>query len=107
MCTLCDAGLLQDHAGSRRRFLKATAASGFAAAGLNLLTPRPASADDGKEKEPEDSGGRFVTVAPGVSFAITPTVHAYAYVQLPIYQYVNGVQLTSDWSATGGVSIQF
>jgi hypothetical protein len=36
MCTLCDAGLLQDHTGSRRRFLKATAATGFAATGLNL-----------------------------------------------------------------------
>ncbi|MFL6665515.1 MAG: amidohydrolase family protein, partial [Rhizobacter sp.] len=55
MCTLCDAGFPQDHARSRRRFLKATTATGFAAAGLNLLTPRAAGAYD--EREPEDSGG--------------------------------------------------
>lgn len=63
--------------------------------------------DKGAQAEPQDSGGRFVTAAPGISFAITPDVHAYAYVQLPIYERVNGVQLTADWSATGGISVQF
>ena len=56
MCRLCDAGLPQDHSGSRRGFLKATAATGIAAAGLNLLAPPPASAHDGRP--PEDSGRR-------------------------------------------------
>jgi len=31
----------------------------------------------------------------------------YGYVQLPIYQYVNGVQLTADWAALAGVSWRF
>ena len=56
MCKLCDAGVPQDHSGSRRNFLKATTATGLAAAaGLGLLTPRAAAA--GEDKEPEDSGG--------------------------------------------------
>jgi cytosine/adenosine deaminase-related metal-dependent hydrolase len=74
MCTLCDAGLLQDHAGSRRRFLKATAASGFAAAGLNLLAPRAASAEGGRE--PEDSGdhGRRYLIRGGAVMSMDPKV---------------------------------
>jgi hypothetical protein len=27
----------------------------------------------------------------------------YGFVQLPLYQYVNGTQLTADWSAVAGV----
>ncbi len=46
MCTLCDAGTPQDHSAPRRKFLKASAATGFAVGGLSLLTPRPASADN-------------------------------------------------------------
>jgi hypothetical protein len=47
MCTLCDEGIPQSHSTSRRDFLKATAATGAAAASLNLFAPRPAGADGG------------------------------------------------------------
>ena len=47
MCRLCDEGLPQSHSGSRRDFLKATAATGVAAAGLDLFAPRPAVAAGG------------------------------------------------------------
>jgi cytosine/adenosine deaminase-related metal-dependent hydrolase len=75
MCTLCDAGLPQDHSGSRRRFLKATAATGFAATGLNLLSPRAASADD-DGKQPEDSGapGRRYLIRGGAVMSMDPKV---------------------------------
>jgi hypothetical protein len=63
--------------------------------------------DSGTEAEPEDSGGQFLTLSPGLSYALSPQVQLYGYVQLPLWQRVNGVQLTSDWSATGGVSVQF
>jgi hypothetical protein len=26
---------------------------------------------------------------------------------LPVYQYVNGVQLTADWAAVAGLSVRF
>src|SRR6266700_2782273 len=57
MCKLCDEGKPQDHTGSqlgRRDFLKATAATGVAAAGLNLFAARPAAAAVGDP--PADSG---------------------------------------------------
>jgi predicted porin len=63
--------------------------------------------DSGPEAEPQDSGGQFLTLAPGVSYALSPAMQVYAYVQVPLWQRVNGVQLTSDWSATAGLSVQF
>ena len=63
--------------------------------------------DSGQQAEPEDSGGQFVFASPGVSVALTKAVQLYGFVQLPIYQYVNGVQLTADWSAVLGVSARF
>jgi len=31
----------------------------------------------------------------------------YGFVQLPLYQYVNGVQLTADWAVAAGISARF
>lgn len=63
--------------------------------------------DRGLEAEPQDSGGRFVSLSPGVSYAIAKNLQLYAFVQKPLYQYVNGVQLTADWSALAGVNVRF
>ena len=41
MCVLCDEGRPRKHFGSRRNFLKGAAATGLAAAGLNLFTAHP------------------------------------------------------------------
>jgi hypothetical protein len=63
--------------------------------------------DKGSEAEPANTGGHVLAIAPGASFAITNSVQLYGFVQLPLYQYVNGVQLTADWAAVAGVSAQF
>jgi hypothetical protein len=63
--------------------------------------------DRGSEAEPEDTGGQFVFVSPGASYALTRNLQLYGFVQLPIYQYVNGVQLTADWAAVAGLSSRF
>jgi hypothetical protein len=63
--------------------------------------------DTGVNAEPEDTGGKFLFVTPGVSYALTRSLQLYAFVQVPIYQYVNGVQLTSDWAALAGASWRF
>ena len=65
------------------------------------------SRDSGAQAEPEDTGGRFLFVSPGISYALTKTTQVYAFVQQPLYQYVNGVQLTADWSALVGISARF
>jgi hypothetical protein len=46
-------------------------------------------------------------MSPGVSYAIAPKTQIYAFVQKPIYQYVNGVQITADWSLLVGLSSRF
>jgi hypothetical protein len=63
--------------------------------------------DGGVQSEPDDSGGRFVFISPGLSYAATRNAQVYGFVQKPLYQYVNGVQLTADWSAVAGFGIRF
>ena len=77
---------------------------------LNLLLQtnlQYKSKDSGAQAEPKDSGGYSLSLSPGLAYKITPNVQVYGFVQKPLYQYVNGAQLTSDWSAATGLSIQF
>jgi hypothetical protein len=76
--------------------------------GLMLqLNYRYKARDSGAQAEPDDSGGQTVSLSPGVSYTFAPNWQVYGYVQVPIYQYVNGVQLTADWSVTAGLNVQF
>ena len=63
--------------------------------------------DSGVNAEPEDSGGRSLFLSPGVSAAVAKDVRVYGFLQLPMYQYVNGVQLTADKAGVIGVSARF
>ena len=57
--------------------------------------------------EPDDTGGVFAHVSPGASYALSKGVQVYGFVQQPLYQYVNGVQLTARWSAVVGITTRF
>lgn len=63
--------------------------------------------DRGAEAEPEDSGGRFLFVSPGVSYSVSDKTRAYAFFQQPLYQHVNGVQLTAKNAVVVGVTHRF
>lgn len=63
--------------------------------------------DSGLQADAEDSGGNFLYLSPGVSYTITRSLQLYGFVQKPIYQHVNGVQLTADWSALAGITARF
>ena len=63
--------------------------------------------DSGTNAEPEDSGGRAVFLSPGITLNLTEKLRAYAFMQLPLYQYVNGVQLTADRGVLVGLSARF
>ena len=63
--------------------------------------------DSGAQAEPKDSGGYSLSLSPGLAYKITPSAQVYGFVQKPLYQYVNGTQLTVDWSAAAGLSVQF
>ena len=71
---------------------------------INALTK---SRDSGINAEPVDSGGRSVHLSPGFSIAATRDVRIYAFLQAPLYQYVNGVQLAARWVTVLGVSARF
>jgi hypothetical protein len=63
--------------------------------------------DSGAQAEPEDSGQEQVFLSPGISWNIAKSAQVYTFAQFPLYQKVNGVQLTADWSAVVGVSWRF
>lgn len=65
------------------------------------------SRDSGAEAEPESSGGTFLFLAPGLSYALSPRWQVYAFLQQPVFQDVNGIQLTADRGYIAGISAQF
>ncbi len=73
---------------------------------LQLNTVRKGR-DTGSEAESEDSGGWAVSLSPGVSYSVFTKTDLYGFVQVPLYRYVNGVQLTANWSVVVGVSTRF
>ena len=80
MCRMCDDGNPQDHvrahASSRRDFLKASTATAIGAAGLNLLTAGPASAQDDEQGPPASNGkpdGRYL-IRGGIVMSMDPSV---------------------------------
>ena len=65
------------------------------------------SRDSGAQGENGDSGGTYLFVSPGISYSLARAVQVYGFVQLPVYRYVNGVQLTADYAVSLGVSTRF
>jgi hypothetical protein len=49
--------------------------------------------DSGDQAEPDNSGSTTLDLSPGVTFAPAGASTLYAYVQLPVYQRVRGIQL--------------
>jgi len=63
--------------------------------------------DRGAEGEPDDTGGTGVFLSPGISYAPTKAFNLYGFFQVPVYQYVNGVQLTARKAFTIGANLRF
>ncbi len=63
--------------------------------------------DSGANAEPADSGSSTLSLSPGLSYRVTTGTQVYGFLQKPIYQYVNGAQLTADWSVAFGVNTSF
>lgn len=67
--------------------------------------------DSGDNANPA-SGGRFLNLAPGLSYTLTHQTRVYGFVQLPLHQYVNtdgsgSGQLTAPWSLALGLHHRF
>ncbi len=63
--------------------------------------------DSGATSEPQLSGSRTVFLSPGVAYSLTHDLQIYGFVQLPIYRFYNGVQLSVDWAFVGGATMRF
>ena len=63
--------------------------------------------ESGENADVDNSGATLVYLSPGVNFQVAGALHGYAYVQLPIYQRVNGLQLEPRYTATVGVYYTF
>lgn len=58
--------------------------------------------EHGSEADVANSGGTLAYLSPGVTLEVTPRSHAFVFVQLPVYQRVNGLQLEPRWLLTVG-----
>ena len=57
--------------------------------------------------DPGNTGGTLVYLSPGATVNIDKNFKVYGYVQVPIYQYVNGNQLAPTWIGTLGARYNF
>lgn len=71
---------------------------------LNALYTRRSR---GARAEPENTGGTLVTLSPGVSWTVGDATQLYAWYQRPVYQHVNGVQLSTRDAFVLGLSQRF
>ncbi|HEU5296913.1 MAG TPA: transporter [Burkholderiaceae bacterium] len=63
--------------------------------------------DSGEQAEPENSGGTFVSLSPGINVAVGARGVLYGYLQVPLYQRVNGIQLVPKTSFALGYTTSF
>jgi hypothetical protein len=109
-------GLLQQPMNSKEDFKPGTGANlnfGVQYVSFESFTPRLQintrieKRDSGAQADIPNSGATLVYLSPGATFHLTHTSHAYAFVQLPIYQRVNGLQIEPRYTTSVGVRIEF
>ena len=81
--------------------------------GLDIIVPqlqlnfREIDRDTGTSADIVSTGGTLLYISPGLVAAVTDRVSMYSFVQVPIYQDVNGVQLAPHYIVTAGVRYAF
>jgi len=63
--------------------------------------------DGGINSDPVSTGGTLVYISPGVVVPLGQRASVYGFVQLPVYQNVNGVQLAPRYTASIGLHYSF
>jgi hypothetical protein len=71
------------------------------------LNYRHRNRDSGPEAEPDNSGSTTLNVSPGFTSGFGQASTLYAYVQLPLYQSVNGIQLVPRLALAVGWTTEF
>lgn len=63
--------------------------------------------DTGANADTFSTGGTLVYLSPGATVRVNKELKLYSFVQIPIYQDVNGVQLAPRWTASLGLNYAF
>ena len=86
---------------------------GFRYLGLDAVVPqiqvnaRVSAKDSGANASPDDSGGKTIYLSPGLSFGVGEKTKVYGFVQVPIYQNLNGYQLAPKTTFSMGTRFEF
>jgi hypothetical protein len=71
------------------------------------LNARNSWKDSGPEADSANSGGSLLNLSPGVSVKIGEHLDAFAFVQVPLLQHVNGLQLAPRYAISAGARYDF
>ena len=63
--------------------------------------------ESGAQADVENSGATLLYISPGVTVPINKNVHAFGFLQVPIYQRVNGYQLEPEFLFSAGLRYSF
>lgn len=89
--------------------LAGTASAGLHYVHWHAITPqlqlnlRLAEKDHGLNSDRDNSGGELLYAAPGLIARVGPRAAVFGYVQLPLYEHVNGFQLAPRYTASIGL----
>ncbi|WP_124949732.1 TonB-dependent receptor [Sulfuriferula thiophila] len=68
------------------------------------LNAQTRSSDSGANADPANTGGKLAYLSPGATIKVSDNIKVYGFVQLPVYQYVEGLQLAPRWNASFGIN---
>jgi hypothetical protein len=71
------------------------------------LNGRISARDSGAEADVDNSGGTSIYLSPGLSVPVGEKLHVYGFVQVPLYQRVNGLQLVPRVNVSLGARYDF
>ena len=109
-------GFVQQPLNSRDGFRPGTGLNvnvGIRYVALKAITPqlqinvRAEKRESGDEADIENSGATLAYLSPGVTANLTHHVRAYGFVQVPLYQRVNGLQVEPRYTASLGLHYAF
>jgi len=63
--------------------------------------------ESGVNADSANSGATLAYLSPGLGFRVAGHVDGFAFVQLPVYQRVNGLQLEPRWLGSAGFRYRF
>ena len=63
--------------------------------------------EHGAEADTDNSGNTLAYLSPGLTAELSKNSSAFVFVQLPVYQRVNGLQLEPRWILSTGLRLQF